>query len=142
MKSEKRDSKEHSSSGLDVDANGSSKFCDFGDDDDDEFAVDRSDMGSDDNEQSSPIDSMPNSITNSPPQSPINASPLPQILINDKEKRRRSTTWQAKFERRRRKTSSNPDDGGDEGQEAQINYNRQKRHSWWNILVPDNIKQR
>lgn len=136
MKSEKRDS------GLDGDANGTSKFCDFGDDDDDDFVVDRSDLGSDDNDQSSPLDSTANSVANSPPQSPINASPVPQILINDKEKRRRSTTWQAKFERRRRKNSSNADDGGDEAQEPPANYNRQKRHSWWNILVPDNIKQR
>lgn len=129
MKSEKRDSKENSS-GMDGDTTGSSKFCDFGDDDD----FDRCGELPSDGEHS-PIDSLPNSPPNSPPKSPA------QNFNHDKEKRRRSTTWQAKLDRRRRKTSSNPDEA-DEVAEPPVNYHRQKRHSWWNILVPDNIKHR
>lgn len=131
MKSEKRDSKE-SSSGMDGDSNVSSKFCDF--DDDDEYECSGIDIPSD-GEHSS-IDSLPNSPPSSPPQSQSS-----MILNNsDKEKRRRSTTWQAKLDRRRRKTSSNPDD--EDAAEPPVNYHRQKRHSWWNILVPDNIIHR
>lgn len=68
----------------------------------------------------------------------------------DKEKKRRRSSWQAKLERRRRKQGflatgdaiNNPEtldvdmipDGG--------MYHRQKRHSWWTIFVPDNLKSR
>lgn len=64
-----------------------------------------------------------------------------------KEKRRRSS-WQAKMDRRRRKGMSSSLD--DDSNKYDIGlppiggsgYTRQKRNSWWNIFVPDNIRQR
>lgn len=61
------------------------------------------------------------------------------------KKRRRSSSWATKMERRRRK--------GLPAMNGEIDYNgaatgyqdayaRQKRHSWWNIFVPDNLKNR
>lgn len=106
------------------------KFCDFADDEGNE--------ASDENETT---------IASSPKQMYLTSTP-------DKEKRRRSSAWQAKLERRRRKNSTNPNsmssiDDDKEFDENSINvdspppseYNRQKRHSWWNIFVPD-IKPR
>uniref|UniRef100_A0AAG5CRS7 Oxidation resistance protein 1 n=1 Tax=Anopheles atroparvus TaxID=41427 RepID=A0AAG5CRS7_ANOAO len=81
------------------------------------------------------------------------------------KKRRRSSSWQTKLERRRRKGMMALD-GGDAatvGQQDSASfssfgsangldsspyatsggkYGREKRHSWWNIFVPDNLKQR
>lgn len=101
------------------------KFCDFADDEAN---------GSDENE----------TTISSPKATVFTSTP-------DKDKRRRSSAWQAKLERRRRKNSSNPnsmssidDKELDENSTADsppIEYNRQKRHSWWNIFVPD-IKPR
>lgn len=69
----------------------------------------------------------------------------------DKEKKRRRSSWQAKLDRRRRKQ------GVLQTGETSINndtldvdmiptpdgiYQRQKRHSWWTIFVPDNLKSR
>lgn len=132
--SEKRDSKENSNHN-DTDHNSSSKFSDFGDDD---FGV--ISMGSD-TELSPPMS----------PSPPLASSPTsPKIVLPfasppEKEKRRRSISWQSKLERRRRKTSSTDaadDNNTDDLPESPNNYSRQKRHSWWNILVPDNIKHR
>uniref|UniRef100_A0A2M4B9K1 Oxidation resistance protein 1 n=1 Tax=Anopheles marajoara TaxID=58244 RepID=A0A2M4B9K1_9DIPT len=84
------------------------------------------------------------------------------------KKRRRSSSWQTKLERRRRKGMMAASlDGGDgsgpqESSPAGASsfsgfgsangidstaygggkYGREKRHSWWNIFVPDNLKQR
>lgn len=102
------------------------KFCDFADDEAN---------GSDENESS----------VSSPKQTLYTSTP-------DKDKRRRSSAWQAKLERRRRKNSTNPnsmssiddqepDDSSPNADSPPIEYNRQKRHSWWNIFVPD-IKPR
>lgn len=147
--SEKRDSKEQNNHN-DNDNNGTPKFCDFADDD-------LIGNGSDENEQmqSSPMSS-------SPPVAVI-GSPRRQSLFTstpEKDKRRRSSTWHTKIERRRRKNSSNHssvssaiDDSSDiddlngnsineVADSPPTEYNRQKRHSWWNIFVPDNIKQR
>lgn len=130
--SEKRDSKETSNHN-DSDHNSSSKFSDFGDD---EFCC--IGMGSD-TELSPPMS----------PSPPLASSPTtPKIVLPftpEKEKRRRSISWQSKLERRRRKTSSTADadeNNADDLPESPNNYSRQKRHSWWNILVPDNIKHR
>lgn len=138
MACEKRDSKENNHQ-PESDNNGSSKFSDFGDD---ELGI--SGIGSD-NEQ---LQSPPHT-----PSPPLTSSPIPignlsnkllSPLSPEKEKRRRSSSWQTKLERRRRKTSSNADDENNSNDlpESPVNYNRQKRHSWWNILVPDNIKHR
>lgn len=141
MASEKRDSKEQNSPN-DNDSNGTPKFCDFADDDAN---------NSDDMEQLS--SSPPIIVVGSPRQSLFTSTP-------EKEKRRRSSTWHTKIERRRRKNSSNQssisssmvDDSdiddlngtsmGELGDSPPTEYSRQKRHSWWNIFVPDNIKQR
>lgn len=60
-----------------------------------------------------------------------------------KEKRRRES-WQAKLDRRRRKgyPSSNEDDDKEEYATPPDGYVRQKRNSWWNIFVPENLKHR
>ncbi|XP_037026980.1 nuclear receptor coactivator 7 isoform X7 [Bradysia coprophila] len=60
-----------------------------------------------------------------------------------KEKRRRES-WQIKLDRRRRKglLSSNEDDEKEEYATPPEGYGRQKRHSWWNIFVPENLKHR
>lgn len=115
------------------DSNGSSKFCDFGDD---VFGS----MASD-NDQSPTNSPTPGLLASTPTSSP------PTLTVTyEKEKRRRSISWQAKLDRRRRKASSNTDDenttNGEDSLEVPSPYNRQKRHSWWNILVPDNIKHR
>lgn len=144
--SEKRDSREQNNHN-ESDSNGTPKFCDFADDD-------LIGNGSDENEQiqSSPLSSSPPIVVGSPRQSLFTSTP-------DKEKRRRSSAWHTKIERRRRKNSSNPssvsssviDDSDyddlngnsiNEADSPPSEYNRQKRHSWWNIFVPDNIKQR
>lgn len=142
--SEKRDSKEQNSPN-ENDSNGQPKFCDFADDDAN---------GSDEMEQLSSSPPPPSIVVaGSPRQSLFTSTP-------DKEKRRRSSAWQTKIERRRRKNSSNHssisssvvDDSdiddlngssiGELGESPPNDYSRQKRHSWWNIFVPDNIKQR
>ncbi|XP_055386991.1 uncharacterized protein LOC129615681 isoform X3 [Condylostylus longicornis] len=81
--------------------------------------------------------------------------------------RGRRMSWQAKLERRRRKSYSKSFSTGDgdsidtqsledrrknsngdvssstiDENEEIINFRRQKRNSWWNIFVPDNIKSR
>ncbi|XP_049529355.1 nuclear receptor coactivator 7 isoform X3 [Anopheles darlingi] len=84
------------------------------------------------------------------------------------KKRRRSSSWQTKLERRRRKGMMAATLDGAEGSAPQESspagagsfssfgsangidstaygggkYGREKRHSWWNIFVPDNLKQR
>ncbi|XP_053679486.1 uncharacterized protein LOC128730465 isoform X1 [Anopheles nili] len=80
------------------------------------------------------------------------------------KKRRRSSSWQTKLERRRRKGMMAALDGNDtmpqdsasfssfgsvqgldgspQGHGPGGKYGREKRHSWWNIFVPDNLKQR
>ncbi|XP_055540867.1 uncharacterized protein LOC129727253 isoform X21 [Wyeomyia smithii] len=73
------------------------------------------------------------------------------------KKRRRSSSWQTKLERRRRKGMSSALDGSDPSGAAGVlegfgsangldaygsKYGREKRHSWWNIFVPENLKQR
>uniref|UniRef100_A0A8D8DHQ8 Oxidation resistance protein 1 n=1 Tax=Culex pipiens TaxID=7175 RepID=A0A8D8DHQ8_CULPI len=77
------------------------------------------------------------------------------------KKRRRSSSWQTKLERRRRKgmtSAATLDDGGGGGGGVDLDgfgstgngldafgaskYGREKRHSWWNIFVPENLKQR
>ncbi|XP_055685642.1 nuclear receptor coactivator 7 isoform X6 [Lutzomyia longipalpis] len=61
-------------------------------------------------------------------------------------RRHRRSSWQAKFERRRRKVGLPPtlDDNEVAAEdELPIGYaRREKRHSWWNILKPENLKQR
>lgn len=147
MASEKRDSREQNNHN-ESDGNGSPKFCDFADDD-------LIANGSDENEPTqSPLSSSPPIVVGSPRQSLFTSTP-------DKDKRRRSSAWHTKIERRRRKNSSNPssvsssvidDSDFDDlngnsisevmGDSPPTEYSRQKRHSWWNIFVPDNIKQR
>ncbi|XP_062716649.1 nuclear receptor coactivator 7 isoform X11 [Aedes albopictus] len=72
------------------------------------------------------------------------------------KKRRRSSSWQTKLERRRRKGMSsaldNAEGAGGNGLDGfgsangldafTSKYGREKRHSWWNIFVPENLKQR
>ncbi|KFB44596.1 AGAP001751-PA-like protein [Anopheles sinensis] len=79
------------------------------------------------------------------------------------KKRRRSSSWQTKLERRRRKGMMALDGGDPMPQDSASfssfgsangldtspyasgsggKYGREKRHSWWNIFVPDNLKQR
>lgn len=63
-----------------------------------------------------------------------------------KEKRRRAS-WQAKLDRRRRKgfpssSGSTEDDDKEEYASPPEGYVRQKRNSWWNIFVPENLKHR
>lgn len=65
------------------------------------------------------------------------------------EKKRRRSSWQAKLERRRKDTNmaSSMDNSLklDLNLSSNVNvnsYNQQKRHSWWNLFVPDNLKQR
>lgn len=61
------------------------------------------------------------------------------------KKRRRSSSWATKMERRRRKGL--PAMNGEIDYNGAANgygdaYTRQKRHSWWNIFVPENLKNR
>lgn len=79
----------------------------------------------------------------------------PTITVSEdydmKEKKRRKSSWQAKLERRRRKDNPaisdadivefNTNGTNYLDQVDQMEY-RQKRHSWWNIFVPDNLKNR
>jgi hypothetical protein len=62
------------------------------------------------------------------------------------DKRRRRSSWQAKLERRRRKGMASALDSDPRiyngTQFGGVKYEREKRHSWWNIFVPDNMKQR
>ncbi|XP_065091400.1 uncharacterized protein mtd isoform X4 [Ochlerotatus camptorhynchus] len=73
------------------------------------------------------------------------------------KKRRRSSSWQTKLERRRRKGMSSALDNAEGASNSgsldgfgsangldtfNSKYGREKRHSWWNIFVPDNLKQR
>lgn len=73
------------------------------------------------------------------------------------KKRRRSSSWQTKLERRRRKGMASGLDNGEPGHRSNSfdeygsatgldtynnKYGREKRHSWWNIFVPENLKQR
>lgn len=69
----------------------------------------------------------------------------------DKEKKRRRSSWQAKLDRRRRKQgflqtgdALNTNDSLDVDMIPTPDgmYQRQKRHSWWTIFVPDNLKSR
>ncbi|XP_063696016.1 oxidation resistance protein 1 isoform X3 [Culicoides brevitarsis] len=68
----------------------------------------------------------------------------------DKEKKRRRSSWQAKLERRRRKQGFlQTGDAAMSNETLDVDmlpengvYNRQKRHSWWTIFVPDNLKSR
>lgn len=46
------------------------------------------------------------------------------------------------MERRRRKGLPETAMNGEDLKPQLENYNRQKRHSWWNIFVPDNLKNR
>lgn len=106
--------------------------------------------GSDDNDPTqSPLSSSPPAAASSPRQTLFTSTP-------EKDKRRRSSSWHTKLERRRRKNSSNPSITIDDSEitdssdniassvadSPPLEYSRQKRHSWWNIFVPDNIKQR
>lgn len=66
--------------------------------------------------------------------------------LSNGEKKRRSS-WSTKMERRRRKglpaMSNEIDYRNDEMLNGHYDaYTRQKRHSWWNIFVPDNLKNR
>ncbi|XP_031635684.1 oxidation resistance protein 1 isoform X5 [Contarinia nasturtii] len=148
--SEKRDSREQNNH-HESDSNGTPKFCDFADDD----SIANGSNDENEQTQSSPLSSSPPIAVTSPRrQSLFTSTP-------DKDKRRRSSTWHSKIERRRRKNSSNPssisssviddsdidDLNGNSMNETvddspPMEYSRQKRHSWWNIFVPDNIKQR
>ncbi|XP_055640965.1 nuclear receptor coactivator 7 isoform X21 [Toxorhynchites rutilus septentrionalis] len=72
------------------------------------------------------------------------------------KKRRRSSSWQTKLERRRRKGMSSVLDSGEFVATGSLDgygsangldvfgskYGREKRHSWWNIFMPENLKQR
>lgn len=84
------------------------------------------------------------SDTENDPPVTITITPDYEPSAQDK-KRRRSSSWATKMERRRRK--------GLPAMNGEIDYNettnghhdgyvRQKRHSWWNIFVPDNLKNR
>lgn len=81
---------------------------------------------------------------NDPPVTITITSADGDATTHDK-KRRRSSSWATKMERRRRK--------GLPAMSGEIDYNgttngqydayaRQKRHSWWNIFVPENLKNR
>lgn len=66
------------------------------------------------------------------------------ITKKNKDKRHRRSSWHTKLERRRRKgmtTSLEDDDENCDETNGGVGFNRQKRHSWWNIFVPD-MKQR
>lgn len=89
-----------------------------------------------------------------PDSSDIENDP-PTITISEdydtKEKKPRRSSWQAKLERRRRKESPTISDAdivefntnGTNYLEQINRYEyRQKRHSWWNIFVPENLKNR
>lgn len=85
-------------------------------------------------------------IENDPPTVTITITPdYDEPLANEKRKRRSS--WVTKMERRRRKglPSMNTEIDYTNSDLANGHYDayvRQKRHSWWNIFVPDNLKNR
>lgn len=73
---------------------------------------------------------------------------LPPVTITisddpDNDSKRRRSSWQAKLDRRRRKGTIEPETVGNSDlienlpDKFDINANRQKRHSWWNIFVPE-----
>ncbi|XP_037964092.2 oxidation resistance protein 1 isoform X7 [Plutella xylostella] len=78
-----------------------------------------------------------NDFDGPPPEVPRRASlavpPAGDALRADKGRRR---SWAAKLqlERKKRRTS-----GGDTDEEDPAPYARQKRPSWWNVFVPDNV---
>lgn len=78
-----------------------------------------------------------------------------------KQEKRRRSSWQTKLDRRRRKgmmtsaatidddtpvdldgSNSSSRGGGSSNDIVGIRTAQQKRNSWWNIFVPDNLKQR
>ncbi|XP_070509941.1 nuclear receptor coactivator 7 isoform X2 [Chironomus tepperi] len=88
---------------------------------------------------------------NDPPMSPANITititqdDSDEVLTT--EKKRRRSSWVTKMERRRRKglpSMSNEIDFTSNGisNGHYDAYIRQKRHSWWNIFVPENLKNR
>lgn len=81
---------------------------------------------------------------NDPPVTITITTPEFETSTQEK-KRRRSSSWATKMERRRRKGL--PALNGEIDYNATTNgqddpYVRQKRHSWWNIFVPENLKNR
>lgn len=77
----------------------------------------------------------------------------PSILLTipndyDNEKKKRRSSWQAKLDRRKRKqgfvsvVDSDNNLKNDIPLASEFNYGRQKRHSWWTIFVPENLKSR
>lgn len=81
---------------------------------------------------------------NDPPVTITITEPDDACPATHEKKRRRSSSWATKMERRRRKglPAMNGEidyNGAANGYDA---YARQKRHSWWNIFVPDNLKNR
>lgn len=81
---------------------------------------------------------------NDPPVTITISTPEDYDPTIQEKKRRRSSSWATKMERRRRKglPAMNGEidyNGTTNGQDA---YTRQKRHSWWNIFVPENLKNR
>lgn len=84
------------------------------------------------------------SDTENDPPVTITITPDYETSTQDK-KRRRSSSWATKMERRRRKGLPAMD--GEIDYSGTTNgyldaYARQKRHSWWNIFVPENLKNR
>jgi hypothetical protein len=86
-------------------------------------------------------------VENDPPQTVTITITEDYDDTSSHEKKRRKSSWVTKMERRRRK--------GLPSMNAEIDYTstdltnghydayvRQKRHSWWNIFVPDNLKNR
>ena len=84
-----------------------------------------------------------------------NDPPMSQTLPSESDttldKKRRRSSWQAKLERRRRKGVPSTAMNGEDLSKVEYNTNgsgydaynnRQKRHSWWNIFVPENMKNR
>lgn len=81
---------------------------------------------------------------NDPPVTITITEPEYEPTVHEK-KRRRSSSWATKMERRRRKGL--PAMNGEIDYNGATNglgeaYSRQKRHSWWNIFVPENMKNR
>lgn len=84
------------------------------------------------------------SDTENDPPVTITITPDDEPTTQDK-KRRRSSSWATKMERRRRKglpAMSNEIDYNGTTNGHLDAYARVKRHSWWNIFVPDNLKNR
>ncbi|CRK99248.1 CLUMA_CG012679, isoform B [Clunio marinus] len=84
------------------------------------------------------------SDTENDPPVKITITPDYEPTMQEK-KRRRSSSWATKMERRRRKglpamTGEIDYHGTTNGQHDA--FSRQKRHSWWNIFVPENLKNR